>query len=73
MKTAPDIRFLPFVPDGSQERTQWTKLPKPPPFRRFLAIVQDRNSGPFWMRAVAGAAPKLAALPGVAAFLLLER
>ena len=72
MADAPSIRFLPFVPDGSRSRTQWTNLPAPPPFRRFLALVQDVVSGPFWMRAAAGAAPRLASLEGVAAFLLLE-
>ena len=73
MKTANDVMFLPFEPDGSSARTQLTPLPAQPQFRRFLALVQDATSGPFWMRAVAGPAEKLVSLPGVAAFLLLER
>lgn len=72
MRNDSSIRFLPFVPDGSRSRTQRTPLPALPPFRRFLALVQDAVSGPFWMRAAAGAAPRLASLEGVAAFLLLE-
>ena len=72
MNDKPSVRFLPFVPDGSRDRSQWTPLPPAPDARRFLALVQDRVSGPFWMRAVAGDAARLAALDGVAAFLLLE-